>query len=489
LTCAAQAGRAADTSAGATAVIASREKLREKFAKDVKALAKDVVRHGTSTDAQQLLGWLPVDDPLVFTPVLLDDERREATASDEPAPAEGSWQARWLALRREFAAESFKLVPAALDAHQLTLAYALLLDAARNDHSLDAAWQTLGYVRHEGAWHTPFEVQKLKAGQVWSPKFGWLPADKLARYEKGERYYLARWMSVEEEARRRTPSVEQGWDAVSEHFNVRTNHSLEAGVELTTRLERMYRAWQQLFVRYYLSEEQLRNRLTGRSVEPPAKRHQIEYFRNREQYIAKFASAQPFISKTTGYYLAKTHKAYFFAPQETDDEETRSEIAVNLFHEATHQLFHESRPVAPDVGRTANFWVIEGVACYFESFAPHADNGTVRWTLGGTDAVRLGNARYRLAHDDFFIPTAEFCRIGMSDFQTDPRIGPMYSQSSGLTYYLMHANQGALREPLVAYLQQIYVGKDDAGTLSQLLGIDYPALDERYQTWLGVRKK
>ena len=48
------------------------------------------------------------------------------------------------------------------------------------------------------------------------------------------------------------------------------------------------------------------------------------------------------------------------SPATTTDERT-------MYHKATHQLFQESRPVSPEVGHRANFWIIEGIAMYMES--------------------------------------------------------------------------------------------------------------------------
>ncbi len=48
---------------------------------------------------------------------------------------------------------------------------------------------------------------------------------------------------------------------------MRTNHSLEEGVRLAARLERLYRVWQQLFVSYWATEPQIARWFNGGTPE------------------------------------------------------------------------------------------------------------------------------------------------------------------------------------------------------------------------------
>ena len=100
----------------------------------------------------------------------------------------------------------------------------------------------------------------------------------------------------------------------------------------------------------------------------------------------------PNIKITIGIYRDNPGCAYFFAGKDSDDR--------TMYHEATHQLFHESRLVAPAVGYKTNFWIVEGIAMYMESLR-REDGYDV---LGGFDDERMNAARYRLLHDHFYIP-------------------------------------------------------------------------------------
>ena len=133
----------------------------------------------------------------------------------------------------------------------------------------------------------------------------------------------------------------------------------------------------------------------------------------------------PNIGISTGVYVDQTRRAYFFAGKGSDER--------TLYHEATHQLFHESRPVSPEVVRKGNFWIIEGIAMFMESL--RQEDGYC--VLGGFDDERMHAARYRLLHDHFYVPLDELVGYDMEKLQKDPRIGTLYSQSAGLTHFLV----------------------------------------------------
>ncbi len=70
-------------------------------------------------------------------------------------------------------------------------------------------------------------------------------------------------------------------------------------------------------------------------------------------------------------------------------------------------------------------------------------------------------ARYRLLHDEFYVPLAEFTGYGMEQIQNDPRIATLYSQAAGLANFLVYYDGGRYRDALVAYLVAVYAGRDD----------------------------
>jgi hypothetical protein len=104
--------------------------------------------------------------------------------------------------------------------------------------------------------------------------------------------------------------------------------------------------------------------------------------------------------------------------------------------------------------------------------------------LGGTSAIRLRDALHRLRNDGFYVPLAELVTYGMQQLQRDPRIGMLYSESSGLTHFLMHADGGRYRDALVEYLIAVYTSRDRPATLSERTGMNYGELDQQYRAFM-----
>ena len=246
-------------------------------------------------------------------------------------------------------------------------------------------------------------------------------------------------------------------------------------MEFGQKLERLYRVWKQLFVRYYASEDQVASlfdgRGRGRRIDVP--RHEVTYFRDREDFNRHLQATNPNIGISLGFYDDYRRQAFFFGGKDYDPR--------TLNHEATHQLFNESRPVVAAVGGRDNIWVVEGIAMYMESL--REEDGF--YVLGGADDLRMQAARFRLLHDNFYVPLADFTAMGREQLQADKRIATLYSQAAGLTHFLIHGQKGRYRDTLVAYLAAIYSGQANAGTLAQLTGVSYEDLDRQYRQFMA----
>jgi hypothetical protein len=467
----------ATSAARADDIFQQRDELRQQYSAQLEALAASCDQEELLSEAARIRAWAQSRDPYTLYLVALPDASLRRGADEEAPPAEAAsdpnWQARFKTLREAQAEALFELARRAIRGQQGSLAYELVLAALRENPDHEEGRQLMGYQRHDGKWRTAYEIRLLRQGHVWHSRFGWIPEDHVARYDQGERFVMGRWMS-RAEAQEFHGTMQRPWRVETEHFRISTNHSLEAGVDLGRRLEKLYDAWQQVFVRYYSSERQIQELFEGRAKRRKrARRHQVVYFRERDEYLTHVGSLiQGDLSITTGIYLGDHRTAYFFANGEEDFS--------TFYHEATHQLFSESRAVVPRSGARANFWIIEGIACYMESFSEHDGY----YTIGGNDAIRFEDARYRLLQDDFYVPLAQMTGAGMEQIQKNPRIAMLYSQSAGLTYFLMHHEGGRHRDALMAYLVAVYTGRDRPSTLAELLGVPYHELDRQYRTFL-----
>ena len=453
----------------------SAAKLIAGYTDQLEELAAWCDERGLEEEARQTRSLIRPQDPnclyVTMFPSTIGREELPDDASDDVV----EWRGRFDTLRNEQADELFAIARRAVKLGRASLAFDLAVGAIRQNPDHEAVRRLLGYQKYRDHWRTQYEIERLKKRQVWHERFGWLPAGHVKKYEDGKRYFRGRWITPEQDAVLHA-NILNGWRVRSEHYIIHTNHSLEAGVALGEKLERLYLVWKQLFVRFSASEEQVAAMFAGRGGYTPAGPHEVVYFRDRADYVRSLKPAFENIDISLGIYVDSTRKAYFFADEESDDR--------TLYHEATHQLFHESRKVPPTVAQRANFWVVEGIAMYMESL--REENGF--YVLGGFDDLRMLAARYRLIEDEFYVPLAQFAALGMFQIQNDPRIATLYSQAAGLTHFLIHYDGGRYRDSLVAYLATIYSGRGGPATLSQLTGVSYAELDRQYREFMEAEK-
>jgi hypothetical protein len=222
-----------------------------------------------------------------------------------------------------------------------------------------------------------------------------------------------------------------------------------------------------------MSEGELAKRYKGEPLpRHEGRQHQVVLFRNRDEYNATLKPAQPMIGVTLGYYWFDNRTAYFFAGDAQNDG--------TLYHEATHELFQETRTAARDLGHKSNFWIVEAVACYMESLVDHDGY----YTLGGADEGRMPAALKRLLDDNFYVPLAEMISFGRDALQHDQRLPQLYSEASGLANFLIHYRGDRYRQPLIDYLIAVYTNHADADTLAKLAGASYQQLDQQYHEYM-----
>lgn len=385
-----------------------------------------------------------------------------------------------------YAKALFDLAKQAAEAGQLSLAFQWATEAVRENPDHADARRVLGYEKRDDKWLTPYGARMAEAGKEWHPTFGWLAAADVPRYEAGERLIGKRWVSADEDAARHR-EMKNGWQVHTDHFLVTTNHSLEAAAELAARLERLHQVWRQLFAGFYLTENEVRRLFAGeRQPRKQVRPFRVYYHKDRSQYVDALRRRQPRIAETLGIYFDDVGEAHFFAADVATAgpavvESTGGPPVATLYHEAVHQLFQETKPAAKRIGELANFWVIEGVATYFETLREHDDPvAGLYFTVGESDAGRLPAARERLK-DGFYIPLAELTRLGKSDLQRHAEIAKLYSQSAGLSAFLMDGEHGRYREALVRYLGAVYTGRDDERSLSDAVGESFSELDDQYR--------
>lgn len=406
-----------------------------------------------------------------------------------PLPAnlsdvERQWRTKLLKIEKTYAVDLYRLAREALNRNppHPSFAFQLVREVAFHDPDHQHARRLLGFVRHGEDWTTPFSRTMRTRGFVDHPQFGWISKRNVARYESGERLFDGRWISVEKEALQRS-RFENGWEIETEHFLIKTNHSLEQGVRLGRELEEFHRFFIREYAGFFNSPQNMRMLFDGGTSVRDQRRdpHRVYYFRNKDEFVAALKSRQPNIAIANGLYVPNEKTAYFF---HGDDEE----LVETMFHEVTHQLLGESNSRPVDVGETSGFWVVEGFACYQETFRNDERGARV----GDLPHLRLFWARHQVVESEFYVPLRQFVALPMREFQNPSDVHLLhawYSQATGLVHFFLNYDNGLYRDPFIDYLAQIYSQstRTRAGaSLEKLTGVTYETLDQQYLSYVKM---
>jgi hypothetical protein len=305
------------------------------------------------------------------------------------------WRTQLRALEKDYAQDLYLLSRRALNDGYPSYAYTLVREAATHDPDHAPARKILGFVRQGNEWVTQFAASQIKSGNVWHEQFGWLPKGHLERYAKGERYFKNRWVSAEKEAELRRDFA-NAWEIRTDHYRIRTNVSLERGVELGRALEDFHEFFYETFAGFFNTREQMMKLFEGTSKAASAnpRPYVVHYYRTRDEYIDQLKKDFPNIGITNGIYMTTGRIAHFY-----DDPDNN--IEATLFHEGTHQLFFESHAQNRAIGETAHFWIVEGIACFMESF----ERKQGAFSLGDPNYIRFAGARVNLLQNSSMLPS------------------------------------------------------------------------------------
>ncbi|TWU49537.1 leucine-rich repeat domain-containing protein [Rubripirellula reticaptiva] len=184
------------------------------------------------------------------------------------------------------------------------------------------------------------------------------------------------------------------------HFVIYSQAGKSDSAAVAKDLERCYWAWTQMFFPIWEASDQvtvmLKQLKPDQSVASYLDEHpsrlstkrklRIVLFRDASEYARVLSRDVPGIERSTGFY-SDVRKTMFLYASENDDAATRRhELVHQLFREATRSGLGRSMP-----GEQSGFWLVEGIAGYFESLFV----GDTFATVGGWDSPRLQFGRYR----------------------------------------------------------------------------------------------
>jgi hypothetical protein len=207
-------------------------------------------------------------------------------------------------------------------------------------------------------------------------------------------------------------------------------------------LERCYWVWTQMFfplweagtqvsaaLRDVSKDETLQQFLESHPARITVRRKlRVVLFRDAAEYRQSLSADNPGIERSTGFYSNQKQTVFLYASPRDDAATRRHELVHQLFCEATRSGLGRDIP-----GEREGFWLVEGIAGYFESLFL----GETYATVGGWDASRLQFARYRLLSAGDSMPFAELRRDGRLAAQQRQDIARWYAHAITQTHHLL----------------------------------------------------
>jgi len=455
------------------------------FAQEMNQLADEVAKLSYLSAAEQIRTRAQsVSSPANDIDDLPTDRSAEIPVS---LPAQDrAWRLKLKKLEEEYAAGLWLLSRRAIKLGYPSDAFQLVREVAFHQPDHEHARRMLGFVLHEGKWKTPFARTMEVKGYIDHEQFGWIQSKHVERYLNGERRLNGKWVSVEKEASLRT-HFRNAWVVETEHFSVRTNHSLEKGVEISRNLELFHRFFVRDFAAFFNTRQQMQSLFNTGDARPHSstKRFDVYYFKNRNEFIAALKQRQRNIEVAIGIYRPDDRVAYFFHDPEPDTPTNET-----MFHEVTHQIMSESTSAKIDnLGQYANFWLVEGIACYMESVRIDKQG---KLHVGDPNHIRVRSAQHYLVQEGFFIPIQQFTSLGINEFQApaDTRtLQRYYAQATALTHFFLHADDGKFRDAFISHVANVYSPvariRNKPPTLEKETETAFAGLDVQYKNYLS----
>lgn len=247
----------------------------------------------------------------------------------------------------------------------------------------------------------------------------------------------------------------------SKHYDVNTDLERDEAMKLALHMDAVYGEYGKRFASF-------RNRNVGRMP--------LYLLRNREGYVALMQSLDIDASNSDGMFFVTQGKQGLATWTSDRSRETTYSV---LQHEGFHQFAWSH--IGPDLPTWAN----EGIAQYF------GDALLVRgrMTIGLIDAQRLAVIQ-QAVQKDALIPMDKLMDMDDDSWNRtrarDPeKSGLLYAQGWGVTYFLIHADDGKYQQAFVNYLRLLSNGKKQEDAFNEAFGTrDTKAFTQRWSQWV-----
>ena len=435
----------------------SYEKLNAAFVKKATALAASAAEKGLPDEVAELWEYVKEfgTEPAVEPPKLGE---AECTDKEKAAIA-----AKIQALYRDHASELLNLGSNCFKSGLMGRACDMVWETIRFNPDNERARKILGQVKYNKQWMEKYDAMQMSMGKMFKDEYGWVTKAELGKLEAGMLPLRGQWLPKET-----VEKIRGGWDSAweygTEHYVVKTNVSLADAVAFGKVLEENYDLFFRVFIGYFSAKSQGEMLFGTKRENKPMK---VNYYATKEEFASGIGSKN---TAAAGMYVGHMKSANFFKL----DWNTNLRV---LKHEATHQLFFESRSVGS--GSRYGAWVVEAGATYMETCTRN-DKGRIitegrnaPWVKMFKGLLQNGQAK----------PLREFDQLTYEGFQGIANVA--YPQAAALACFLMEAQDGCYRERLVDYMEAYYTGRlRKLGEIENYLGVSIEDLEKEFHEFI-----
>lgn len=252
------------------------------------------------------------------------------------------------------------------------------------------------------------------------------------------------------------------WQVETPHFQIFSHADKDATRDVAADMERVFWVWTQLFFPLWESKPQVALHLKGTTADrsiastltrsrmrlTTRRKMRVVLLKNASDYARTLGQSMPGIGQSTGFYSDERRTSFFYPSDSTDAVATqRHELVHQLFREATRSGLAGDSP-----GRESDFWLVEGIAGYFESLRFDQRRATV----GGWDSPRLQYSRYRVFGRREIMPLAELRPDGQAKAQRRADLARWYAFSIAYTHQLLDGKSLSGRRWIYDRLAKLY---------------------------------
>lgn len=441
------------------------QKVQTAYLKELERIALWAASSGLAEEAAELVGRMEKIDPSYKEIERLKGKVSAAKAKPDSKPeslaaAKKSLQAKLQAAGESQAKRLFTLATQCMQVGLFTRAYQLVKAVLAADPNHKQARSILNHAwdPQSKTWVSKWCAQMRKTHYL-TPE-GWVPLKDRAKWEKGLRPYLGKWVTKDEEARIRARNVHAPYSVETEHFEVRSSLGREKAFEFGQRLEEFYAVFFEFFVGFW---DQVASAKLLFNANPGTKKHRVVVFNSREEYLDFVRSEKgndELLVRSGGFWSANDRQSYFYWT------ENPAETIRTLYHETTHQLLGETKELWG--GSMGNVWIVEGVAHYMELWERKGN----RWYPG----VRVDSpsmkavAQFLSANPGWSL--AQFVALDHKQFH-DPKSRTLnYWLAGALTHFFLHYGDEVYREDFVRMLRACYEGKLRPDSLAEYIRME-----------------